>query len=64
MSPDDMARELRAAGWDPCPRHPQRWTREYDPFDTCWRVEHAWKELAQQRERGTVQTPVVGTEEK
>lgn len=66
MTPDDMARELRAAGW--FERYPNGWVRPgvgvhewYRPMLT---TEDAWKELAQQRERGNVQTPVVGTEEK
>lgn len=59
MSPDDMERELRAAGWTF--REPDVWRRHAKCHG--FGLHAAWEELAQQRERGTVTTPVVGTEE-
>jgi hypothetical protein len=60
MTPDDMARELRAAGWIPMKRgfwcDPPRGVR--------MRAAEALRELARQRETGTVNPPVVGEESK
>lgn len=64
MTPDDMARELRAAGWEEYA--PGLW-RHWEERRFGGEAKHAYrtmKELAQQRAQGTVQTPVVGTEEK
>lgn len=62
MTPDDMARELRTAGWE---RYPGT-TGWWGPLGQYrWSTLRAWermKELAQQRAQGTVTTPVVGEE--
>lgn len=67
MTPDDMARELRAAGWFERvgglwlrPRRAGTWQGWHDPLLT---TDEAWKELARTRAQGTVTTPVVGEEE-
>lgn len=59
MTTDDMASELRAAGWER--HHSGRWVRPGDMLTL--RAGDAWKELAQQRERGTVTTPLEGQED-
>lgn len=67
MTPDDMARELRAAGWDLTAGG--NWmlltdnsVRVIPGIERAHRAMQ--KELAQQRAQGTVTTPVVGQEEK
>lgn len=66
-NPDDMARELRAAGWvnhrgDMWGHHTVR-TERGCGLPTVYAYGRM-KELAQQRERGTVTTPPAGQEEK
>lgn len=62
MTFDDMARELRAAGW--FQRYPERWlkpgTGAHDWYKPMLTTGEAWEELAQQRAQGAVNTPVVG----
>lgn len=72
MTADDMARELRAAGWEPyLPESGLRMFRDPKRRDRVCFIETAYQtlsirlageELAQQRARGTVTTPVVGEE--
>lgn len=63
MTPDDMARELRAAGWYQLEgRDGWRSTSPFCPTLPLVSAHGLMKELAQQRERGTVTTPVVGEE--
>lgn len=62
MTAEDMACELRAAGWEERSQS-KRWSpRDVAPHAPV-PLEEAWKELAQQRAQGTVTTPVVGEEE-
>lgn len=73
MIPDDMARELCAAGWEEyLPEFGFNMWRDPDRRDRICFIENAyssmnarreWKELVQQRAQGTVTTPVVGEEE-
>lgn len=66
MTPDDMARELRADGWEQ-DRLGKWWPRASGQFvsrEYGLSLLGAWEELAQQRAQGTVTTPVVGEEEK
>lgn len=63
MTPDDMAREMRAAGWEKT--GPWHWSSPGDYYQDMHLDEahERMRELARTRAQGTVTTPVVGQEE-
>lgn len=65
MTADNMARELRAAGW--FERYPNGWVRPgvgiHEWHRPILETEDAWKELARGCAQGTVTKPMVGEED-
>lgn len=57
MNPDDMARELRAAGWNECPCG--AWQAPGEKYGRHYLAREAHDELAREREAGTVNPPVL-----